>query len=160
MKMNAAKLKALIIGFLGLGLLTQYQNCAPAGKFAETTSSVQAMSAAQVGQTQDVGVIEPLKLSKIDLYDIEKDFVSSSQSFIELKGFCEWNQDGSTLGWDILNGQNERVAKGTTLCSKGEFKISLAQSEALACDQQYLLRAYFGARSSDSLTLRSHCEVK
>lgn len=133
-------------------LLSQYQNCAPAQQNIENPGAYH--------EALPVDTLDPEPDFKVKLPEdhvFSEDDVIAGEGKIVMKGFCDWDQDGSRLGWELDGLKSGPIASGSANCEKGQFVITLQADAVLSCEEPFQLRAFLGAGSSDEMEFSIHC---
>lgn len=135
-------------------LVFHFQNCTPQG---EGEVALERDPAAD--SSHSVTVIDPVNLNTAVSFNSKRVDLHSDVEAVVLTGQCSSEQEGSVLGWNVLDevsGQEER-AQGFSKCEGGEFKIELAPTQELVCGQVYRVRARLGLGEAGETALSRRC---
>ena len=148
------RLRALRAGslmLLGLIVVFQYQNCAPAG-------SGSSGSGATLGSP--VTIIDKNDIQGLDVSFAQKQVtIQSSTETVDLDGICSSQQDGSVFQWKLTDASNSRLDSGMITCKSGSFKVEINPTQALNCDQQYQVSAQLGLGQAGEVILTRKCQA-
>jgi hypothetical protein len=142
-----------ILGFTALLLIVKFQNCAPApgGGSSASSSSKPSDGAGVVTTIDDINA--DLSVS----FNLQAIKAHSDAESVSITGKCAVDQDGSVLGWRLLDDINEELGHGYATCEQGTFKIEVAPMQDLTCGRAYQVVAHLGGKDSSSLMLERDC---
>ncbi|MCB0412353.1 MAG: hypothetical protein KDD22_07495 [Bdellovibrionales bacterium] len=128
-------------GFGILGLMMQFQNCAPSGP----------QNSLSVDDSSEVRVVDdwsqkPLAFpeSVIQLHDGTKNFIA--------QGVCP-RKDEDDLHWSLLDGANT-MASGVSVCEMGGFQVEIAGVDQMKCGESFMLEV-INEKGDEARTLLS-----
>ncbi len=148
---NWRKLKSVgTIGFLGLMMLFQYQNCAPA-------QGVRATRAYSVSDGGLVSTIDDVNVSTGVAFLQDKVQVQSSAEPTVIEGECSSLQEGAVLGWKVRDEQGHTRQTGYANCEQGHFAVEMAPANELECDQSYEVSAQLAAGVGGRVEVQRDC---
>lgn len=132
-------------------ILTQYQNCAPAGPGVDSEGNlVQTSSLADI----IVDSTTPFKL-QFNEKSIQLPVASSD---LEAHGTCLESQEGATLRWELYDAGDEVVHDGYVDCVDGGFTVALSDLSSMSCGEEYLLEARLGLGEAGQVPLMIECD--
>jgi hypothetical protein len=133
-----------VLGAVGVLMLTQFQNCAPAPGGASGAAE----------QSSPVGVINPVNGTSALRFQFEKVQVTDKVQSAVLDGECERIAEGTIVGWDV---QDESGSKsgGTVQCDRGRFQVEIDPKQELECGKVYEV----SARLADGTEGRTEVEM-
>lgn len=115
-------------------VLTQFQNCAPAGNSASN-------SASGSGPDGNISIVDDLNKAEIQ-FVTQSTQVHDEVSDANLTGLCSRIHNGAVLNWSIRSGgdvSGPALASGTATCTRGQFGIVVEGLEDMVCGVDHLL---------------------
>ncbi len=150
-KSSLQQLRALRAGslmLLGLMVVFQYQNCAPASTSSSSSSS------------SPVSIIDKNDTQGLDVSFAQKSVtIQSSTEMVNLDGICSSQQDGSVFQWQLKDTSGAVLDSGMITCQSGAFKVQINPTQALSCDQTYQVSAQLGTGQAGEVILTRKCEA-
>ena len=148
------RLRALRAGslmLLGLMVVFQYQNCAPAGNGTSANGSATG---------SPVSIIDKNDVQGLDVSFAQKQVtIQSSTETVDLDGICSSQQDGSVFQWKLTDSSSSQLDSGMITCKSGSFKVEINPTQALNCDQQYQVSAQLGLGQAGEVILTRKCQA-
>ncbi|MES2963758.1 MAG: hypothetical protein V4760_07685 [Bdellovibrionota bacterium] len=130
------------LGALGLFILFQHQNCAP------------APGGAMADDSSPVGVINPVNQTSSSLrFTQDKVQTDDTVQSAVLDGECDRIAEGTVVGWDVQDGASS-FSGGYVSCDRGRFQVEIANRE-LECGKVYEV----SARLEDGTEGRAQVEM-
>lgn len=117
------------ISILSLTVLSQFQNCAPAGP---------PSSQAQSETHSDARLIEDFNKAQIQFVANEVQVHDEANS-VALTGLCNRAHNGSQLKWTIWASQGSALLKGEGSCSGGQFVLNMDHLSQMVCGVEHQL---------------------
>jgi|GEM_PF-4003551 len=111
-------------------LMTQFQNCAPAGVSGDAAAT----------QGGEVRAIEDWNKAEIQFLQPEVQVHDEAES-TGVGGLCNRSHNGAKLRWAIWAGQktNAPLLSGESSCAAGSFNVDLEELPNLVCGVKHLL---------------------
>jgi len=135
-----------IASMLGLSalVLSQFQNCAPAGQLSSEDSASR------------VKVVDDFNKAQIRFgtEDIE---VGDVSSMAEINGQCHHQFNGSVIQWSIWSETGDPVVSGETECKGGQFHVRLEDLEQFVCGEGHQLAVQAEGIGTASVTFIRRC---
>lgn len=135
----------ILLGFVML----QYQNCAESPQDFDDGSSVSTSDGVN-------DVIDHVDVGSV-YFPQSKVTASDAEEFVQVIGTCD--QSGAILSWTLKNKDGSLVERGLSDCDKGSFVIELGDEWKNHCDENLVLKAYLGAKSSSETEVETQCNV-
>lgn len=123
---------SLLVSIAAIGLLlSQFQNCAPAGKLP---------SGASADGSGDVRLIDDYAKAELQFITAETQIHDEAPA-TEVTGFCNRDHSGASLNWAIWAGSKSStpLLSGRAECGRGQFSVDLSDLSELVCGVQHLL---------------------
>jgi hypothetical protein len=124
---------ALLVFWASL-VLTQFQNCAPAGNSASASAGTSAGGG-------NISIVDDL--NKAELQFAQQSIqIHDEVSDASLTGLCSRLHNGAGLRWSIRSGgdaSGEALVSGTATCSRGQFGVRVEGLEDMVCGVDHLL---------------------
>lgn len=110
-------------------LLSQFQNCAPAGG-----------AGSQPGQSGEIRAIEDWNKAEIQFVAPEIQ-IHDEAEVTDISGLCNRSRNGAGLRWAIWAEQkmNAPMLTGYTRCGSGQFSVTLDELPNMVCGEKHLL---------------------
>lgn len=143
--MNERRFRIAFVVFSLSFLLTQFQNCAPAGGGSTATPS-----------SNGVGLID--NFSKVAV-EFPSAFIKIyyGASSLSIGGACSRDKEGQSMSIAVLvNGS--RVANGVAQCSHGHFNYDISGVESWECGQDARVTAVLADGSSAVMFVNKLCQ--
>ena len=137
-----------MLGTIGLAMLFQYQNCAPAGGARAIAGSEAPMP---------VGVIDQIGTSSAVRFTANKVQLNDAVDTVLLDGECDRIQEGSVVGWSVYDADGNDLANGSVNCEKGRFKVELTPTQGLQCGEPYQVSARAGIGLEGNVEVKRRC---
>lgn len=131
---------------IGALLLTQFQNCAPAGSISAASS---AAGSGQARVIEDFGSAElAFATAQVQL----KDEVARAT----VSGLCTRQHDGARLRWSIVGDDARAMLTGDGVCANGQFKLQLSEMNEMVCGitHQLVVEGDWGGSATTPFTRR------
>lgn len=136
------------IGALGLIMLFQYQNCAP------------ATGAKSLSVNNDNGLvttIDDVNSAAAVQFPQEKVQVASSDQPTLIDGECALQEGQAVLGWKATDGSGNTVETGYSVCDQGKFQVEMAPSNEMDCGASYTVKAQLGQGQAGEVQVSRDC---
>ena len=147
LRMRAMRVTSLMV--LGMIVLLQYQNCAPAG--GSSASSADASTPVSIIDQNNQG---------FDVSFVQKHVtIQSSAQTVSLDGACSLEQDGAVFQWQLKSADASVLGTGSASCQAGKFVVAIAPTQSLDCDQPYQVSAQIGTGQAGEVLLTRKCEA-
>jgi hypothetical protein len=138
------------LGAMGLIMLFQYQNCAPA-------SGARSMNAYSSNDNGVVTTIDDVNAATGVAFLQSKVQVASSDQPTVIEGECAAIQEGAVLGWKVHDDMGHMRETGYSQCEQGHFQVEMAPSNELECDKSYEVSAQLAAGVGGHVELQRDC---
>ncbi|HMN69392.1 MAG TPA: hypothetical protein PKC28_12695 [Bdellovibrionales bacterium] len=114
-------------------MLTQFQNCAPAGSLPEA-------SAVGGGGDGEIRIVDDMNKTEIQ-FAAESVQIHDEAPATGVQGLCNRVHNGAHLRWAVWAGRRNMapLAAGDSLCQGGQFNVQMDQLDSLVCGVQHLL---------------------
>jgi len=150
---HARWMNTLLFPVISAVLVFHFQNCTPQGEGEAALGSDPAADS-----SRPVTVIDPVNLNTAVSFNRKQVELHSDVESVVLAGQCSSEQEGSVLGWSVLDeASGQEQDRGFSRCEGGEFKIELAPTQELVCDQTYKIRARLGLGEAGETELSRRC---
>ena len=148
---NWRKFKSVgTLGAMGLFMLFQYQNCAPA-------TNARPLRAYSANDDGIVTTIDDVNAATGIAFLQDKVQVASSDQPTVLDGECSAVQEGAVLGWKVRDDQGHMRETGYSQCEQGHFQVEMAPANELECDRSYEVSAQLAAGVSGRVEVQRDC---
>jgi hypothetical protein len=132
-------------------ILVNYQNCGSAKNAPDIAANE------DIGvDGNNLGVINPVVTGGIQ-FSQTKATVESSDQNLNVFGVCSAEQNGAFISWVLEDASGIKIFSDKSLCDRGVFAISFEGVEALACNSQLQLKAFFGAKAKTQIEIQKNC---
>ena len=117
-----------LLSLAGALVLTQFQNCAPAGPAAD----------AGVDQADRVRVIDDQGSNELT-FATKQVQLRDEVDHATVGGLCTRERSGASLRWSIVGDDLRPLLTGDGACAGGQFKLALAGIDEVVCGVTYQL---------------------
>ncbi|MGE0763722.1 MAG: hypothetical protein AB7N80_10630 [Bdellovibrionales bacterium] len=153
MWINRPKWVGIVSVTLGLSLLmTQFQNCAPAGQGA--------LAGISTDESPEVRVIEDWNTQKVDIFNSVVQ-ANPEDTGVAVTGFCDRQMAShEPMSWHVSMPQDEEaVLAGAVSCQRGGFSVQITELNQLRCGMAYNLEVRTLDGEVDQAVLIRNCAL-
>lgn len=134
-------------------MLLQYQNCGQAPQGMASTDAALVENPAN-----PVSVIDDVKSASALSFNQKQVEIHTDVQTVSLVGHCPVEQEGAVLAWRIHDAASgQELGRGFANCQNEEFRVELAPTQDLQCDQSYQVTARLGMGEPGEMALVRRC---
>lgn len=142
-----------VLASLSVVLLCKYQNC------AQPLQMNAALDSAGGTKPLPVSTIDPVRAHSDVGFEKERVELPADGTPVAIHGFCDEEQSGAILRWELKNANQEELGEGYAECDNGAFHVEFApgQIAELQCGESYRLSAQLGLGSPGEVEILGDC---